>query len=211
MGNFVSTLTDSNPSSPNSTTTMSSSQSKSKLEDTQDSKPKIEDTQESKSKIGDTQESKSNFDDTQESKSKIEDTQVPKSRKTPNPNEENQEEIGEKDTILVENEEEEEEGECGFCLFMKGGGCKDSFIEWEKCIEEGEKNKEDIVEKCFEVTSTLRKCMEAHSDYYAPILQAEKAAEAELEKEKEKVLGNEGNDMGSVPSDSKLEGSSNSS
>ncbi|XP_022878296.1 uncharacterized protein LOC111396187 [Olea europaea var. sylvestris] len=87
-------------------------------------------------------------------------------------------------------EEEEEEGECGFCLFMKGGGCKDTFIEWENCVEEGEKNKEDIVEKCFHATAALKKCMEAHSDYYAPILLAEKVAEEEavkeLEKEKEK-------------------------
>ncbi|MFS7895766.1 hypothetical protein Hanom_Chr00s003388g01712261 [Helianthus anomalus] len=85
--------------------------------------------------------------------------------------------------------EEEEEGECGFCLFMKGGGCKEVFINWENCIEEGEKNKENIVDKCFDVTSALKKCMEAHSDYYAPILQAEKAAEQEainqLNKEKE--------------------------
>ncbi|WKA09730.1 hypothetical protein VitviT2T_027350 [Vitis vinifera] len=80
-------------------------------------------------------------------------------------------------------EEEEEEGECGFCLFMKGGGCKESFIAWEKCIEEGENNKEDIVEKCFEVTAALKKCMEAHSDYYEPVLRAEKAAEEELERE----------------------------
>ncbi|KAJ8547961.1 hypothetical protein K7X08_021197 [Anisodus acutangulus] len=81
---------------------------------------------------------------------------------------------------------------------MKEGGCKDSFIEWEKCIEEGEKNKEDIVEKCFEVTSALKKCMEAHSDYYASILQAEKAAQddSEKEKEKEKVQENESNDTG---------------
>jgi hypothetical protein len=26
-----------------------------------------------------------------------------------------------------QGEEEEEEEECGFCIFMKGGGCKDSF------------------------------------------------------------------------------------
>ncbi|XP_038893081.1 uncharacterized protein LOC120081968 [Benincasa hispida] len=86
-----------------------------------------------------------------------------------------------------EDLEEEEEGECGFCLFMKGGGCKDSFIEWEKCIEEAEKNKEDIVEKCFEVTGALKKCMEAHADYYEPILKAEKMAEEEaiIELEKE--------------------------
>ncbi|XP_057751684.1 uncharacterized protein LOC130969810 isoform X1 [Arachis stenosperma] len=86
-----------------------------------------------------------------------------------------------------EVEEEEEEGECGFCLFMKSGGCRESFIEWEKCVDEAEKNKEDIVEKCVNVTAALKQCMEAHSDYYEPILRAEKAAEkqalAELEKE----------------------------
>ncbi|KAK4715124.1 hypothetical protein R3W88_013462 [Solanum pinnatisectum] len=163
LGNFTCMLSDSNPSSPNSTIlTMSSSP-------------------------------------THESKSEIEETHQAETGETQKPKEEDQEEIG-------NEEEEEEEGECGFCLFMKGGGCKDSFIDWEKCIEEGEKNKEDIVEKCFEVTSALKKCMEVHSDYYAPILQAEKAAEAELEKQKEQ--GNEGNNTGS---DTKLEGSSNSS
>lgn len=85
--------------------------------------------------------------------------------------------------------EEEEEGECGFCLFMKGGGCKDEFIAWEKCVEESENNKEDIVEKCFEVTGNLKKCMEAHSDYYEPILRAEKAAEEEVKQEMEREAG----------------------
>ncbi|KAI3970902.1 hypothetical protein MKX01_024549 [Papaver californicum] len=80
----------------------------------------------------------------------------------------------------VEGEEEEEEGECGFCLFMKGGGCKDSFTAWEVCVEEGEKNKEDIVEKCSEITSLLKKCMDEHADYYAPILGAEKTMEEEV-------------------------------
>ncbi|MED6180292.1 hypothetical protein PIB30_008788 [Stylosanthes scabra] len=86
-----------------------------------------------------------------------------------------------------EGEDEEEEGECGFCLYMKGGGCRESFTQWEKCIDEAEKNKEDIVEKCVNVTAALKQCMEAHSGYYEPILRAEKAAEqqavAELEKE----------------------------
>ncbi|XP_039040421.1 uncharacterized protein LOC120178699 [Hibiscus syriacus] len=88
-------------------------------------------------------------------------------------------------------EEEEEEGECGFCLFMKAGGCKDSFVGWENCIREAEENKQDIVEKCFEATAALRKCMEAHADYYEPILRAEKKAEEqaiiELEKEKKEM------------------------
>ncbi|XP_018451085.1 uncharacterized protein LOC130505969 [Raphanus sativus] len=90
-----------------------------------------------------------------------------------------------------EGEEEEEEGECGFCLFMKGGGCKESFTAWEVCVEEAEKNKEDIVTKCMEITSTLKKCMDEHSDYYQPILAAERAAEQqvkkELEADKEKI------------------------
>ncbi|XP_009767550.1 uncharacterized protein [Nicotiana sylvestris] len=114
-----------------------------------------------------------------------------KTLKTEN-NLETQEQIPEKNTLLEEKvekeDEDEEEGECGFCLYMKAGGCKDSFTEWEKCVEEGENNKEDIAEKCFEVTSALQKCMEAHSDYYAPILQVEKDIEAKVIKEREKEL-----------------------
>ncbi|KAL2226169.1 uncharacterized protein LOC105159991 [Sesamum indicum] len=93
--------------------------------------------------------------------------------------------------------EEDVEGECGFCLFMKGGGCIETFIEWEKCVEEGEKNKEDIVEKCFQATAALKKCMEAHSDYYAPLLQAEKAAkQLEEQKERSNNQGGGGEGMG---------------
>lgn len=108
-----------------------------------------------------------------------------------------------------EEADEEEEGECGFCLFMKGGGCKDSFVAWEKCIEEAEKNNEEIVEKCFQATAALKKCMEAHADYYEPILRAEKAAEEEAAKEleREKAMdGSEGN-TSSKESEQKIESS----
>lgn len=74
----------------------------------------------------------------------------------------------------------EEEGECGFCLFMKSGGCRDQFIAWENCVEEAETNKEDIVEKCFKVTSLLKECMDLHSDYYEPVLRAERAMDEEI-------------------------------
>ncbi|KAL3511098.1 hypothetical protein ACH5RR_030499 [Cinchona calisaya] len=84
-----------------------------------------------------------------------------------------------------EEEDEEEEGECGFCLYMKGGDCRDAFIEWENCVLEGEQNKEDVVEKCFEISSNLIKCMKAHPDYYGPLLSAEKAAQEELEQQNE--------------------------
>ena len=84
--------------------------------------------------------------------------------------------------------EEEEEGECGFCVYMKGGGCKDAFIAWEDCVKEAEDSNEDIVEKCHEVTRSLTKCMDAHADYYEPILQAEKAVKEEAVNElKEKA------------------------
>ncbi|CAI9096555.1 OLC1v1032734C1 [Oldenlandia corymbosa var. corymbosa] len=93
-------------------------------------------------------------------------------------------------------EEDEDKEECGFCIFMKGGGCAKEFTAWEKCVDEGDRNNEDIAEKCFELTSALKKCMEAHQDYYAPILDAEAAAherakkefeeEEQREKEKEK-------------------------
>lgn len=121
-----------------------------------------------------------------------------------------QEELEQSEKEVSENGEEgEEEGECGFCLFMKGGGCKESFIAWENCVEEAEKNKEDLVEKCSEVTGALKKCMEAHADYYEPILRAEKMAEEEvvkeleMEKEKEKEASSEGSDQ-NAGSDSKV-------
>uniref|UniRef100_A0A0D9WVM6 GCK domain-containing protein n=1 Tax=Leersia perrieri TaxID=77586 RepID=A0A0D9WVM6_9ORYZ len=79
------------------------------------------------------------------------------------------------ETVIGE-EEEEEEGECGFCLYMKGGGCRDAFVAWEECVEAaGKEEGADMVERCFEVTANLKKCMDAHADYYAPVLRAEEA------------------------------------
>lgn len=78
---------------------------------------------------------------------------------------------------------EEEEGECGFCVFMKGGPCRDSFIAWEECVMEGEKKKEEnVVSKCFDVTEALHLCIEAHPEYY-DVLSRAKEAEAEAVQE----------------------------
>ncbi|XP_010480468.1 PREDICTED: uncharacterized protein LOC104759211 [Camelina sativa] len=63
--------------------------------------------------------------------------------------------------------------------FMEeGGGCKESYNVFRDCTEEAEKNNESIG-KCLPM---LNKCMEAHSDYYQPILAAEKAALERLTK-----------------------------
>ncbi|CAJ2676078.1 GCK domain protein [Trifolium pratense] len=92
------------------------------------------------------------------------------------------------------NKEEEEEGECGLCLYMKAGGCKDAFIDWDNCAKEAEDKNEDFVEKCSQVTARLMQCMNAHSNYYYPILMSEKHAEEqaviELEKEKQDSSAN---------------------
>ncbi|GAB2213954.1 hypothetical protein Droror1_Dr00018282 [Drosera rotundifolia] len=110
---------------------------------------------------------------------------------TPTHGEEDGEGVGEGEE--GEEEEEEEGGECGFCIYMKAGGCRESFIDWEKCIEAAEKNEEDLVEKCHEITAKLHRCMEQNYEYYAPVLKAEREAEetvakeVEAERERERV------------------------
>ncbi|OAY63732.1 hypothetical protein ACMD2_17764 [Ananas comosus] len=94
----------------------------------------------------------------------------------PNPScEDEEKQGGEGEVVVEEEEEEEEEAECGFCLFMKEGGCKDPFIAWEECVKGAENSGEDVVEKCAKATVLLKKCMDAHADYYEPLLRAEKA------------------------------------
>lgn len=93
-----------------------------------------------------------------------------------------------------ESDQPKEEGECVFCVFMKGGGCREPFTAWEVCMQEAEKNKEDIFTKCMEVNSALFKCMDAHSDYYKPILANKAAAEQvkeEFEAEKKNKVDQE--------------------
>ncbi|PWA49324.1 GCK [Artemisia annua] len=67
-----------------------------------------------------------------------------------------------------------------FTCHMKEGECKETYIKWKQCVEEGEKNDKDIVNKCFQVTSDLRKCMEANQDHYGEFLQAEKSTGIKL-------------------------------
>ncbi|CAD6226715.1 unnamed protein product [Miscanthus lutarioriparius] len=91
-----------------------------------------------------------------------------------------------------EEAEEEEEGECGFCLFMKAGGCRDTFVAWEECVEAAQKDGDDMVERCHETTANLKKCMDAHADYYAPVLRAEEAVNERAEAEAAAAKGKGG-------------------
>ena len=101
------------------------------------------------------------------------------------------EKLGDSSTVLddpVESrspKEEEEKETFEVWEFMKGGSCKESFMAWEVCVEEAKKKKEDIVTKCREVSTTLCECVDAHFDYYGPILIVAKVFEEETKKEME--------------------------
>jgi hypothetical protein len=73
---------------------------------------------------------------------------------------------------------------------MKAGGCKDAFTAWMDCVEASDKVGGEMVERCAQTTINLKNCMDAHADYYAPLLQAEQAvsdqAEATAEAAKDK-------------------------
>ncbi|KAL6880574.1 hypothetical protein ACP4OV_012139 [Aristida adscensionis] len=96
-------------------------------------------------------------------------------------------------------EEEEEEGECGFCLYMKGGGCRDAFVAWEECVEAAQKESTDMVERCAEATSNLMRCMQAHPDYYGPVLNAEQAVSDQAEAAAAAAAAATGKDKGAEP------------
>ena len=77
---------------------------------------------------------------------------------------------------LSSAKEEEEEEECGFCRFMKGGSCKTAFVQWEDCVDKAKEADGDFVEKCAKQTEALRDCMMADPGYYGDMLPDEEKA-----------------------------------
>ena len=91
---------------------------------------------------------------------------------------------GEKAAEAADGEKEEEE-ECGFCKFMKGGSCKTAFVAWEDCVDKAKEADGDFVEKCAKQTEALRDCMLADPGYYGDML----PDEGEADDEKQAPLG----------------------
>lgn len=56
--------------------------------------------------------------------------------------------------------------ECGFCRFMKAGPCGAAFAVWEKCIEKARHDDDDFVDVCGAATLELKRCTDAHPEYY---------------------------------------------
>ncbi|PWA70070.1 GCK [Artemisia annua] len=69
------------------------------------------------------------------------------------------------DDQIFENLRALTEKECWYCLYMKQGECKETYINWQKCVEEAKTNNEDIATKCAVATSAFKKCIEADQDY----------------------------------------------
>ena len=53
--------------------------------------------------------------------------------------------------------------ECPVCRFMKGGECKDQFLEWDECMSK--LKEEDDVRICYGQTAKMMECMKKH-EYY---------------------------------------------
>lgn len=80
--------------------------------------------------------------------------------------------VSSEDNLNEANKEAEEDcEECSLRQFIKGGECKDIFIEVDNCVDD-----EDDVNKCRDARMKLKTCMFTNSDYYGPYLVAQKKA-----------------------------------
>ncbi|CAF2109575.1 uncharacterized protein LOC106362273 [Brassica napus] len=75
------------------------------------------------------------------------------------------------DTVSTESADQPKEGDDPVYVFMNGGACTESYMALEDCIVKSTETNEDIC-KCTKAFTMLMKCMDAHSDYYQPILDA---------------------------------------
>lgn len=67
--------------------------------------------------------------------------------------------------------DDDDDETCGFCIFMKAGGCKDEFKAWSKCVDDERQDGKDFTEECKDRTEELQKCMVSNKEYYAPVLE----------------------------------------
>ena len=63
--------------------------------------------------------------------------------------------------------------ECGFCVFMKAGGCAAAFEAWSACVDAARSDGADFADKCRPPTVALQRCMEANREYYADFMMPE--------------------------------------
>lgn len=111
------------------------------------------------------------------------------------------------DEETPEEGEDEDEETCGFCKYMKGGGCKTAFVSWMNCVEDEKEKNGDYVEQCIPHMTALRDCMLKNPDYYGPVLDEEAhMIDNEDESKDVKDGAQEAHDSGPVVSETDLEG-----
>jgi hypothetical protein len=76
--------------------------------------------------------------------------------------------VGERVVLDAEAVEEEEDEDCPFCVYMKGGGCGEEFVRWDKCVEEAMAEGSEVIERCSELLAATKRCMENYPEYYPP-------------------------------------------
>ena len=60
---------------------------------------------------------------------------------------------------------------CGFCEFMKGGPCREVFIQWEICVDKCNDVSSDFVDECTTQTIQLKDCIDSNQEYYGVLNQ----------------------------------------
>jgi len=69
-------------------------------------------------------------------------------------------------------DEKQGKEECGWCKWMKAGGCSEEFEVWLKCVDDVRESGREDVETCASVMGPLWECMAKNADYYAPQVEA---------------------------------------
>mmetsp|Transcript_42262 Transcript_42262/g.72780 ORF Transcript_42262/g.72780 Transcript_42262/m.72780 type:complete len:233 (-) Transcript_42262:164-862(-) len=69
-------------------------------------------------------------------------------------------------------DEEDEETNCSFCIYMRSGPCGKYFRKWEKCLKICKERDISFVEQCKEPTTYMYTCMNEYPDYYKPVLES---------------------------------------
>eukprot|EP00511_Aplanochytrium_stocchinoi_P003467 CAMPEP_0204828228 /NCGR_PEP_ID=MMETSP1346-20131115/5890_1 /ASSEMBLY_ACC=CAM_ASM_000771 /TAXON_ID=215587 /ORGANISM="Aplanochytrium stocchinoi, Strain GSBS06" /LENGTH=360 /DNA_ID=CAMNT_0051957129 /DNA_START=313 /DNA_END=1396 /DNA_ORIENTATION=+ len=83
------------------------------------------------------------------------------------------------------------ENQCGFCLFMKGGPCRNEFMQWEECVgvSKDDEDDEDFVDRCAPQTLMLKTCVDNNPEYYYIVTEDEgdsKKKEDEKDQDKDR-------------------------
>ena len=93
------------------------------------------------------------------------------------------EDDGDEAAVVMEEDKEDtyycDKPTCGFCEFMKGGPCREVFINWENCVDKCNDVSSDFVDECSDQTIKLKECIDSNQEYYGILNQPPPGEEVE--------------------------------